>query len=88
MKHLSEHLGQFSGVPAWWDSDTLCAVSDGERHLGHIIRARGWQAFDATKLNDTGDSYKYIGRFSTRREAKDAVMNSVVTTSRPLVMNA
>jgi hypothetical protein len=88
MKHLANHLVRICGVPKWCDSESLCAVSDDDRHLGHILRARGWQAFDSTKLNETGDSYRYIGTFPNKRQAKEAVMNSVVTSSRPLVMTA
>jgi hypothetical protein len=72
----------------WSDSGETCAFSDDERHLGHIISANGWQAFDATKLNDAGDSYRYLGRFRVKREAKAAVEESVFASEGGMVMTA
>ncbi len=79
---------RIAGTPVWSDSGENCALSDDERHLGHIVLASRWQAFDATKLNDSGDSYRYIGAFRGKREAKAAVESSVVAIERLLVMTA
>ena len=76
------------GTVVWSDAADVCTLSDDERHLGHIVLAGRWQAFDATKLNDTGDSYRYIGAFRGKREAKAAVESSVTATEHPLVMTA
>jgi hypothetical protein len=85
MEYLSLRI---SGSPVWSNSGDICALSDGERHLGHIVLANRWQAFDATKLNDSGDGYRYIGAFGGKREAKAAVESSVIMTERPLFMTA
>lgn len=65
------------GAPAWRDARGVCAFRDNERHLGHIVKVRGWHAFDATRFNDAGDAYRYLGVFPTKREAQDAVELSV-----------
>ena len=88
MKHSVESTVRIIGSPVWSDADDICALRDNERHLGHIIQANGWQAFDATKLNEAGDNYRYIGGFRGKREAKDAVETSVGRSARPLVMTA
>jgi hypothetical protein len=38
---------------AWRHSASICALADGERHLGHIVQIGGrWYAFDATHFNE------------------------------------
>src|ERR1700723_1786491 len=40
----------------WRHSNHICALSDGERHVGHIVKIGGrWHAFDAMHSNDNGD---------------------------------
>ena len=38
------------GMPAWRDGEDLCALADGDRHLGHVINEGEWQAFDALRI--------------------------------------
>ena len=85
---MDEYTPRLIGAPIWSVLEGICAFSDEERHLGHVIQAKGWHAFDATKLNESVDSYRYVGAFSTRREAMEALERSVVTIARPLTMTA
>ena len=79
---------QIVGNPVWTNAANMAVLCDDERHLGHIVQAKGWHAFDGTKMNEDSDSYRYIGAFPTKRQAKDAVEGSVETLPRPLVMMA
>jgi hypothetical protein len=64
-------------TPCWHDSGLVCAFSDRDRHLGHIVlKRRQWYAFDATHLNDAGDGFRYLGAFSSIHVAKAAVESS------------
>jgi hypothetical protein len=64
-------------TPSWRDSRDVCALSDGERHLGHIVLRSGqWRAFDATHLNDARDGFRHLGNFSSIVVAKAAVEQS------------
>lgn len=72
----------------WRDSTYLSALSDDERHYGHAVRNEKWQAFDATRSNDAGDGFKYLGYFDTREEAKAAVEDATRGLRRPQVVSA
>ncbi len=67
------------GVPdvadlTWRHSDHICALSDGERHVGHIVKIGGrWHAFDAMHSNDNGDGFRSLGTYAAERPAKNAV---------------
>ena len=77
------------GQPVWCESDHICAIADGDRHLGHGVHAEDgvWHAYDATKLNSNRDGFRYIGQFSTAAEAKAAVENAIALPL-PLVFRA
>ena len=61
-------------APAWRNSAEICALADGERHLGHILQIGGrWYAFDATHLNNGGDGFRDLGSFASIASAKQAV---------------
>jgi hypothetical protein len=65
---------QPSETASWRDSRDVCALSDSDRHLGHIVRAGdGWLAVDATHVNDQGTAFRPLGFFPTLAEAKEAV---------------
>jgi hypothetical protein len=65
-------------TPGWRDSNNVCALSDGDRHLGHVVlKAREWNAFDATHLDDKRNGFRYLGTFTSLNHAKAAVDNSV-----------
>ena len=67
----------------WFDSAAVCALSDSDRHLGHIVfNSRLWEAFDATHLNAARDGFKYLGAYSTAAAAKAAVEASVAASVR------
>ncbi len=58
----------------WRDSFHVCALSEEDRHLGHIVRTRrGWNAFDSTHLNDARDGFRDLGTFFSLLGAKHAV---------------
>jgi hypothetical protein len=58
----------------WTDSETVCCLANGERHLGHIVKVDGgWLAFDATHLNERGTGFRLLGCCTTITLAKYAV---------------
>jgi hypothetical protein len=66
-----------AGAPAWRVSAHICALSDGERHLGHIVKVgMRWHAYDATHSNETEDGFLCLGNFVSMESAKDAVEQS------------
>ena len=74
---------QTSAAASWRDSRNVCAFSDADRHLGHIVRAgEGWIAFDATHATNHGASLQSLGFFATRAAAKEAVQMATVPLSR------
>ena len=61
-------------VLEWRTSAHICALSDGERHVGHIVRVGGrWHAYDAMHSNETGDGFRSLGTFIAVDAAKQAV---------------
>jgi hypothetical protein len=61
-------------VLVWQDSDHICALSDGERHVGHIVKIGGrWHAFDAMHSNEAGDGFRSLGTFASAAPAREAV---------------
>lgn len=62
---------------AWRISSQICALSDGERHVGHIVKIGGrWHAYDAMHANETGDGFRNLGTFAALEPAKAAVEQS------------
>jgi hypothetical protein len=61
-------------VATWCDSSSVCSLADGERHLGHVVRAGNqWLAFDATHINNSGTGFRFLGCCATITAAKRAV---------------
>jgi len=61
-------------VLEWRISDHICALSDGERHVGHIVKIGGrWHAFDAMHSNEKGDGFRSLGTFAAAGPAREAV---------------
>jgi hypothetical protein len=58
---------------SWRDSDFVCALADTDRHLGHLIRTREWNAYDATRPNESSTGFKYLGAFDDLAVAKRVV---------------
>jgi hypothetical protein len=68
---------------AWRTSSHICALSDGERHVGHVVRIGGrWHAYDAMHPNETGDGFRSLGTYVSPESAKGAVEQSYL--QRPL----
>jgi hypothetical protein len=62
----------------WRDSDTICALADGERHLGHTLKIGGrWHAFDGTHLNAESNGFRFLGTFASVASAKEAIERSL-----------
>ncbi len=62
---------------AWRTSSHICALSDGERHIGHVVRIGGsWHAFDAMHSNETGDGFLALGTFAAVEAAQRTVEQS------------
>jgi hypothetical protein len=73
----------------WRDSNNVCALSDGDRHLGHVVlKARQWNAFDATHLDDKRDGFRFLGTFPKVNLAKAAVEESIASSSKEEVLKA
>jgi hypothetical protein len=62
---------------SWKNSEYVCALSDDERHFGHVIRTEHWTAYDATRLNEASGGFKYLGAFADLATAMQAVELSV-----------
>jgi len=62
------------GMAVWRDAEDICALSDDDRHLGHVVNEGEWHAFDAVHPNLGGNG---IGIFATLDDAKAAVERSV-----------
>jgi hypothetical protein len=58
----------FGGL--WQDSDQVCALTDSDRHLGHLIRSDRWYAYDATRLDESSRGFTCLGAFSDLESAK------------------
>jgi len=68
----------------WRNSAHICALSDGERHVGHIVKIGGrWHAFDAMHSNEKGDGFRSLGTFSSAGPAREAVEQSYRSTPVP-----
>jgi hypothetical protein len=61
----------------WQISARVCALSDWERHIGHVVRIGGcWHAFDATHSNEKGNGFQSLGTFAAVESARHAVEQS------------
>src|SRR5579863_4527228 len=71
---IDETKTEHSVEAAWSDSDSICRLSDAERHLGYILKAGNyWLAYDVTHLNDMGKDFRLLGTFRNVMTAKRAV---------------
>lgn len=58
----------------WMDSETVCCLASGERHLGHIVKAGdNWLAYDGTHLSERGAGFRLLGCCTSIALAKYAV---------------
>lgn len=65
------------GMPAWRDGEDLCALADGDRHLGHVVNEGDWHAFDAIHPSHASHGFRHIGAFATVDAAKAAVERAI-----------
>jgi hypothetical protein len=68
---------KLAGSRTWRRSEHICALADGERHFGHVIKTGQWDAYDATHLNEASGGFKYLGAFGDVAAAMQAVELSV-----------
>jgi hypothetical protein len=73
---------------SWKSSEYVCAFSDDERHLGHVIKSELWDAYDATRLNGAAGGFKYLGAFGDLATAMQAVERSVERKQESRTMHA
>ena len=72
-------------LATWRNSTDICALADGERHLGHILLIGGrWFAFDATHLNEGMNGFRELGSFASQGPAREAVELSSGAAPSPL----
>ena len=77
-----------TGMPAWRDGENICALADGDRHLGHVVYTGEWEAFDGTHPNDTGNGFRRLGAFPAISIAKAAVERAVCQSAEVLAKSA
>lgn len=58
---------------SWRDSESVCALADTDRHLGHLILKDYWYAYDATQSDDNSKGFKCLGAFADLATAKQVV---------------
>jgi hypothetical protein len=74
---MCENFGIQQDDCGWRNSGSICALADGERHLGHVLKVgRQWYAFDATHFNEESNGFRTLGSFASLNAAKDAVGES------------
>lgn len=74
---MAGNLNSGAGAPLWRDGEDLCALADGDRHLGHIVNDGEWHAFDAIHPNHASHGFRHLGTFGSMDEAKAAVERAV-----------
>ena len=66
-----------TSAPAWRNSNSICALADGERHMGHVLKIGGrWHAFDGMHFNEESNGFRSLGSFASLTAAKEAVVFS------------
>lgn len=59
---------------SWRVSRNVGALTDGERHVGHVIKASGqWHAYDAMHRSEGGAGFRLLGSFAALESAQQAV---------------
>jgi len=79
---------ELAGSRTWRRSENICALADGERHFGHVIKTEQWNAYDATRLNGASGGFKYLGTFVDLAAAMQAVESSVERKQELRAMHA
>ena len=71
-----DHYSALNSATAlvWRHSEHVCALSDGDRHIGHIVKIGGrWHAFDAMHSNEQGNGFRSLGTYAGAGPARNAV---------------
>jgi len=77
------------GEIEWLVSAHTCAVSDAERHLGHIFECGGkWIAFNATQPNRQKNGPRQLGPFKSFEDARASLEVSLGIARTPTVKSA
>ena len=77
---------QYLTPPEWRNSASICALADGERHYGHIVKIDGrWYAFDATHPDAESSGFRRLGSYASIRSAKQAVERGALQVPMDLV---
>ncbi len=70
-------------VAAWRDSDSVCALVDDGRHMGHMVKAGScWLAYDATRTNESGTGFRLLGSWKEAAAAKFALEEALAPALR------
>ena len=78
--------GHYLNPPEWRNSASICALADGERHYGHIVKIDGrWYAFDATHPDAESSGFRRLGSYASNRSAKQAVERGALHLPMELV---
>jgi hypothetical protein len=73
-------------MPEWRNSASVCALADGERHYGHIVKIDGrWYAFDGTHPDPDGRGFLRLGSFASVHSAKQVVERFSCAAQLPLM---
>jgi hypothetical protein len=84
-KSVGPDFATLTEEPVWRDSDEVCALADGERHLGHALNVDDrWLAFDATHMNQESNGFRFLGTFDSVASAK----SSIELSAKPARMTA
>lgn len=74
-------------LPKWYVCENVCALSDPERHLAHVVRLQTrWFVFDATHLNIERLGCRYIGSFVRRQTAMEVAETEVLGYRAPVAI--
>ena len=74
--------------PQWFVSERVCALSDPERHLAHLVKVGlQWFVFDATHLNQEGTGCVMLGSFVRKRTAMDAAESATLSMPGSIAMH-
>ena len=80
-------LDAVSGL-VWQDGESSSILKDDYRGYGYTVRERYWRAYDGSAARTNGAEMKYLGRFTTREQAKQAIETAAGVHNKPLVMSA
>jgi hypothetical protein len=77
---MDQHRGSIEQDSAsWHDSPYICTLSNGSRHLGHVVKLELWRAYDSVHLNDQQNGFRCPGEFKRLSDAKRAVEHSIAS---------